>query len=109
MHDGDAGKKAFASQLKAASPSERGRLISSYRDWVRAGAAAQGIWAGGFVLLGVAAFAAVIGWFNGVRSLPYEAACAVAFLAGVLGSRVAMKRERRWRQANPWGRPESIR
>jgi len=102
MEAPDIGPKAFALKLRAAAPSERGRLFASYRDWVRAGAKAQGIWAGGFVLLGVSAFAAIDGWFSGFRSPLYLGVCVIALGVGTAGAAIAMRREKQWRQANPW-------
>lgn len=105
MEAPDVGPKAFASRLKTAGPPESGRLFDSYSSWVRAGAKAQGTWAWSSVLLAGSAFAGVDGWISGLRSPLYLGVCFVALALGAAGFGVAMRREKQWRQANPWSGP----
>ena len=92
----------FSVEYAAAHPRDRGRLIASYGDWVVQGARAQGPWQWGFLLLGGSAFAMFTAWQAGIGHLAFWVTSSVGACAGVLASWVASRRERAWRQANPW-------
>ena len=107
MKANQTGSRRFATLLKAARRSDRAMLISNYASWIRAGAKAQGR---GMQILGVvgvgAAFAAIDGWFSGFHAPLFLGACTVGALVGIVAFVVASRREKRWRQANPWKEPE---
>lgn len=92
----------FAVEYVAAHPRDRGRLIASYADWVVQGARAQGPWQWGFLILACSAFAMFTAWQGGVEHWEFWATSSAGACAGALASWVACRRERAWRQANPW-------
>jgi len=107
MEANQTNSRLFANKLKAARPADRAKLMSSYAAWVRTGAKSQGIWLQLLAVVGAgAAFAGIDGWFSGVRSPLYLIVCGFATLTGILAFMLAARREKRWRQANPWKQPE---
>jgi peptidoglycan/LPS O-acetylase OafA/YrhL len=104
------GPTEFARQYKAASPTDRARIIASYRDWVFEGARAQGRWpAAGLVLGGGSAFVSVMALLDGPRSPIFIGVLILGVCLGVFSARVAARREREWRKANPWRGPGLVR
>jgi hypothetical protein len=95
----------FSAQYAAAHPRDRGRQIASYADWIRQGAQAQGPWKWGFVLLAVSLFVMFMGWQEGLRSLGLWAGGGLGATAGLAAAWIASRRERAWRNANPWRGP----
>lgn len=107
MERDDLGAQEFAQRLTGAGL-DRARLVRSYRRWVLNGARAQGCWSAGWVVAGLSAFLAVDGWIAGFRSPLLLAGCAVGIAVGIGLARVAARREREWRRANPWSGPEEV-
>jgi len=97
--------KKFGHLYAIATHAERSRLISSYRDWIFAGAKAQGIWSGGIIILGISAYTLVLGVADGSRSPLLIGACVAGVVIGAFVFGIAARREREWRCANPWRGP----
>lgn len=95
--------KEFSNRWKAANRSERPELIAKYFVWIVEGARAQG-WRGtaGVMLFASSLFVSLLGIIYGSGLVWLYAACALGAIAGFLLMRVAFRRERDWRRANPF-------
>lgn len=106
--DRNASSSRFARALAEASEQDRPALLSSYRSWIVRGAKAQGWWRIAWILLVLSIYAAIHGWLiAGLSSGLYFAACGLGLLVGGAGAWVGSRRERSWREVNPWDAPRA--
>lgn len=93
----------FSNRLKTANRSERSALFGKYRDWIVQGARAQG-WHGtaGVLLFGSPFFVSLLGAIYSLNWGWVYMICALGAVSGFLFMRVAFRRERDWRRANPF-------
>jgi Flp pilus assembly protein TadB len=94
---------ALAVRIKTADPASRRRLIAAYRAWILQGAKAGQAWTlPGILAIVLAVAAALLGPVRGLAPTIVYAACAVLVLVGLLLFRVGARKERAWRETNPF-------
>lgn len=95
--------KEFAERIKSASANERWQLLGAYARWIAKGAKAQGVFGlVGILLLGASAYLALMLPVAGLGSITAYFGCALFAIVGIFLFRIAARREREWREANPF-------
>ncbi len=94
--------RAYARLLLDARPEDRPLIKARFGAWIMAGAKAQGMYNWGGALLPVGVFAAIMLYVQGLNAWPFYVLCVFAAVAGAACMRIAMRRERTWRRANPF-------
>lgn len=94
--------RAFSARLKTLPAVERQAMWESFWQWYHAGVKVSRPWtAPGILLIGTAAFAA-IAWAFGDRQVGLVLPMLPTLLAGVILFVIGARKEKRWRQSNPF-------
>ena len=95
--------KEISARLETMSPDERAKVWASYRSWIAKGAKVQG-WQGsvGAMILGASLFALLITAINQMGTPLLYGTPVLAAGFGVFLFCKGARREREWREANPF-------
>lgn len=95
--------RELSARVKSMTSSERKNFWANYRLWMAEGAKAQG-WLGnlGIMALGISLFTLVVAAVNQLDSPLLFSACALTAGFGLYLSRIGARRERKWRESNPF-------
>lgn len=93
----------LSARVKSMTSSERKHFWVNYRLWIAEGAKAQG-WLGylGITAFGVSSFTLVVAAVNKLGSPLLYCVCGLTAALGLLLSHIGARRERKWREANPF-------
>ena len=95
--------RALSARIESMPTSKRKKVWANYRLWIAEGAKAQG-WLGGIgaMAIGLSAFIPVIMVVNQMGYLALYISCAFTAGFGLFLSCVGARRERKWRESNPF-------
>ncbi len=95
--------RELSARLESITASERKKFGVNYQLWIAEGANAQG-WFGyiGALAIGVSAFILLIAAVYQFGSLLLYSVCAITAGLGAFLFRIGARRERQWRESNPF-------